>query len=64
MTFTDELLRVFSLAAIVIGFFCLVSLSSLAIMPYPGIWLLFAIPGIISGLIGLAYIYWKDKTEE
>ena len=60
MTFSEALLRVFSVASLVLGFVSVAEIFSITSHEHL-VWLWLWIPAFIVGLIGAAYLYWKES---
>ena len=60
MTFSEALLRVFSVVSLPLGF---VGVFEIFNVTFNGhlVWLWLWIPALIVGLIGAAYLYWKES---
>jgi hypothetical protein len=61
MTFSEALLRVFSVASLPLGIVGATGIFNVTIFVLPLVWLWLWIPALIVGLLGAAYLYWKDS---
>lgn len=56
MKFIHALLKVFSWASVVFGFFMVLSLEDVRRMPNPEVWIMAVIISVFLGLVGCAYL--------